>query len=301
MYRPRDTMLPCPPRPLMMDRRWKTNVELAPNCPRCASPKTKFCYYNNYSLSQPRYFCKSCRRYWTKGGSLRNVPVGGGCRKSRRGKSDRLPSSQSEPIPYRPSSSLSSSDHPQINHFNNSCLSHRADCHDIDLAVVFAKFLNHDSHFDLEPPLVEQELPNDVDASFNLSHSSNHIQFTEEDDLIIEDQRLSDLSPESQLIDREPSQVFQGKIQQQEIIPQFMSADPNCFGLPALLSNEAVQGVLWSDIPAVQNFTWQSPQLPEFETVQSAGDHSMFYPNQLNDNWSLFDLSSYGASQEPET
>ncbi|KAK4762155.1 hypothetical protein SAY87_030039 [Trapa incisa] len=48
---------------------------------------SKFCHYNNYSLTQPRYFCKGCRRYWTKGGSLRNIPVGGGCRKNRRGKS----------------------------------------------------------------------------------------------------------------------------------------------------------------------------------------------------------------------
>ncbi|XP_058206228.1 dof zinc finger protein DOF4.6-like isoform X2 [Rhododendron vialii] len=54
--------------------------EQALNCPRCNSTNTKFCYYNNYSLSQPRYFCKSCRRYWTEGGSLRNVPVGGGSR-----------------------------------------------------------------------------------------------------------------------------------------------------------------------------------------------------------------------------
>ncbi|KAK4762872.1 hypothetical protein SAY87_013507 [Trapa incisa] len=54
------------------------------NCPRCDSTNTKFCYYNNYSLSQPRYFCKSCRRYWTKGGTLRNVPVGGGCRKNNK-------------------------------------------------------------------------------------------------------------------------------------------------------------------------------------------------------------------------
>ncbi|XP_073010710.1 uncharacterized protein [Typha latifolia] len=53
-------------------------------CPRCDSTNTKFCYYNNYNLSQPRHFCKSCRRYWTKGGVLRNVPVGGGCRKSKR-------------------------------------------------------------------------------------------------------------------------------------------------------------------------------------------------------------------------
>ncbi|KQK06036.1 dof zinc finger protein DOF5.1 [Brachypodium distachyon] len=70
---------------LVDPRRYRPNVEVAPNCPRCDSPNTKFCYYNNYSLSQPRYFCKGCRRYWTKGGSLRNVPVGGGCRKNRRG------------------------------------------------------------------------------------------------------------------------------------------------------------------------------------------------------------------------
>ncbi|KAL8158599.1 hypothetical protein V2J09_000136 [Rumex salicifolius] len=62
-------------------------------CPRCDSTNTKFCYYNNYSLSQPRYFCKSCRRYWTKGGTLRNVPVGGGCRRNKR------PSSSSSPSP----------------------------------------------------------------------------------------------------------------------------------------------------------------------------------------------------------
>ncbi|XP_023527390.1 dof zinc finger protein 2 [Cucurbita pepo subsp. pepo] len=54
------------------------------NCPRCKSTNTKFCYYNNYSLTQPRYFCKSCRRYWTEGGSLRNIPVGGGSRKNRK-------------------------------------------------------------------------------------------------------------------------------------------------------------------------------------------------------------------------
>ncbi|XP_050228178.1 dof zinc finger protein DOF1.7-like [Mercurialis annua] len=53
------------------------------NCPRCDSTNTKFCYYNNYNKSQPRHFCKSCKRHWTKGGTLRNVPVGGG-RKNKR-------------------------------------------------------------------------------------------------------------------------------------------------------------------------------------------------------------------------
>ncbi|KAG2728860.1 hypothetical protein I3843_01G218500 [Carya illinoinensis] len=68
-------------------------------CPRCDSTNTKFCYYNNYNLSQPRHFCKNCRRYWTKGGALRNIPVGGGTRKNaKRG-----------PKPKRSSSSSSSS------------------------------------------------------------------------------------------------------------------------------------------------------------------------------------------------
>ncbi|CAA7391911.1 unnamed protein product [Spirodela intermedia] len=71
-------------RPQLMERRPRPPREHALNCPRCQSTNTKFCYYNNYSLSQPRYFCKTCRRYWTEGGSLRNVPVGGGSRKNKR-------------------------------------------------------------------------------------------------------------------------------------------------------------------------------------------------------------------------
>ncbi|KAH9663388.1 Dof zinc finger protein DOF3.4 [Citrus sinensis] len=51
-------------------------------CPRCESTNTKFCYYNNYNFSQPRHFCKSCRRYWTHGGTLRDIPIGGGTRKN---------------------------------------------------------------------------------------------------------------------------------------------------------------------------------------------------------------------------
>ncbi|KAL6652210.1 hypothetical protein ACP70R_011135 [Stipagrostis hirtigluma subsp. patula] len=69
------------------ERRARPQKEKALNCPRCNSTNTKFCYYNNYSLQQPRYFCKTCRRYWTEGGSLRNVPVGGGSRKNKRSSS----------------------------------------------------------------------------------------------------------------------------------------------------------------------------------------------------------------------
>ncbi|CAH2079897.1 unnamed protein product [Thlaspi arvense] len=52
-------------------------------CPRCHSMETKFCYYNNYNVNQPRHFCKKCQRYWTAGGTMRNVPVGAGRRKNK--------------------------------------------------------------------------------------------------------------------------------------------------------------------------------------------------------------------------
>ncbi|CAN8254932.1 unnamed protein product [Cochlearia groenlandica] len=52
-------------------------------CPRCKSMETKFCYYNNYNVNQPRHFCKACQRYWTAGGTMRNVPVGAGRRKNK--------------------------------------------------------------------------------------------------------------------------------------------------------------------------------------------------------------------------
>ncbi|KAL6991091.1 hypothetical protein U1Q18_009211 [Sarracenia purpurea var. burkii] len=83
-------------------------------CPRCDSLNTKFCYYNNYSLSQPRYFCKACRRYWTQGGTLRNVPVGGGCRKVKRSKpsSSGGDNSRSQPPP-----TLASPPHPPPHEF----------------------------------------------------------------------------------------------------------------------------------------------------------------------------------------
>ncbi|KAK0604244.1 hypothetical protein LWI29_013682 [Acer saccharum] len=89
--------------------------ETALKCPRCDSINTKFCYFNNYSLSQPRHFCKTCRRYWTRGGALRNVPVGGGCRRNKKSKStSKSPASSTEKLQMgsnnstTPSSSLPS-------------------------------------------------------------------------------------------------------------------------------------------------------------------------------------------------
>uniref|UniRef100_A0A7N0RG05 Dof zinc finger protein n=1 Tax=Kalanchoe fedtschenkoi TaxID=63787 RepID=A0A7N0RG05_KALFE len=92
----------------VMDQKKHEHRQTSLSCPRCDSTNTKFCYYNNYSLSQPRHFCKACKRYWTRGGTLRNVPVGGGSRKSH-SKRVRKPSSSS--IPHHPPPSSASSSH----------------------------------------------------------------------------------------------------------------------------------------------------------------------------------------------
>jgi hypothetical protein len=65
------------------DKTQQKQLEKIVTCPRCDSLDTKFCYYNNYNINQPRHFCKNCQRYWTAGGTLRNVPVGAGRRKNK--------------------------------------------------------------------------------------------------------------------------------------------------------------------------------------------------------------------------
>ncbi|CAL9768860.1 unnamed protein product [Musa acuminata subsp. burmannicoides] len=126
--------------------RSKPHVELSPRCPRCGSCDTKFCYYNNYSLSQPRYFCKGCRRYWTMGGSLRNVPVGGSSRTNRR----RMPSrvSGAPPVAREPSYG-----HQPQNHGTEGS---------VDLAALYATFSSRCPQ--LEPGLVVPVLPEDIDS-----------------------------------------------------------------------------------------------------------------------------------------
>ncbi|KAE8700233.1 Dof zinc finger protein DOF3.2 [Hibiscus syriacus] len=114
------------------ERKARPQHEEAVKCPRCESTNTKFCYYNNYSLSQPRYFCKSCRRYWTKGGTLRNVPVGGGCRKNKRSSSKR---SQDQPLTptNNPLITTTTTHLPPLNYDTN------------DLSLAFARLQNQPS------------------------------------------------------------------------------------------------------------------------------------------------------------
>ncbi|CAN4089639.1 unnamed protein product [Withania somnifera] len=108
---------------------WKSNVELAPRCPRCGSTNTKFCYYNNYGLTQPRYFCKGCRRYWTKA-------------KSRRGKSSSSTIHHQHGLISRNLGHGVCSNPTNIAHneSTSNSLDHRGPS--IDLALVYSNFLN---------------------------------------------------------------------------------------------------------------------------------------------------------------
>ncbi|CAL9211190.1 unnamed protein product [Musa hybrid cultivar] len=118
-------------------------------CPRCDSTNTKFCYYNNYNLSQPRHFCKSCRRYWTKGGALRNIPVGGGTRKnSKRSNSysSSAASNSKRPNPPKPPSSLP--DLPKPDPVSLTYPPLDPDRHLLDMTGSFSSLLASDGHFE---------------------------------------------------------------------------------------------------------------------------------------------------------
>ncbi|PON62350.1 Zinc finger transcription factor [Parasponia andersonii] len=138
------------------ERKPRPHPEQALKCPRCDSTNTKFCYYNNYSLSQPRYFCKACRRYWTKGGTLRNVPVGGGCRRNKRSSSSSSSSSSISKLRAQ-DNSLTPNPNPLIAHHLPVVPSLGYDSNDLSLAFARLQkescgqlgFDDHDHHLSI--------------------------------------------------------------------------------------------------------------------------------------------------------
>ncbi|CAL1412723.1 unnamed protein product [Linum trigynum] len=253
-----------------VDRNWKPHLEIAPDCPRCASPNTKFCYYNNYSLSQPRYFCKGCRRYWTKGGSLRNVPVGGGCRKTRR-------SSKSSLAPPPPL---------ENNHGGGDSSS--SSTSNIDMAVVFANFVNPD----LVPKVEAGGLTDHCGVSNSNSNSqSNSISSTPEsgdqDGILLPpaaaggSYEFFDLFREDGFL--EAAGIGGGAEQNQE-------STMNALGLQSLLGDEMAQleVALWSTMAAGNDpapdaaAAWEPAQ--EQQGFEEAGDFG------VANNWGCYDL-----------
>ncbi|KDP43031.1 hypothetical protein JCGZ_25217 [Jatropha curcas] len=273
-------------RPLPMERKWKSHVELAPNCPRCASTNTKFCYYNNYSLSQPRYFCKACRRYWTKGGSLRNVPVGGGCRKTRRAKAVRASQTDRVVSLNNYSRDLTSSSVDSFTQENQT-----SNGSDIDLAVVFAKFLNQDS-------------------SVNPNEFSNS--------LTVEKEKVSDLIQESDdFLEGLPPVLLveDGQQENQDSIQEFIeSPEMDAFGLQTFLGDqEMVHEALWSDQEAAtlsNVLTWESTLLQQQQQQERTQEFDSFTvedqlkasaANLMSDinSWYSFDPSGFEIFSRP--
>ncbi|KAJ1395772.1 Zinc finger, Dof-type [Sesbania bispinosa] len=264
------------PIPTPMDRssssRWKPSIEVAPNCPRCASTNTKFCYYNNYSLSQPRYFCKGCRRYWTKGGSLRNVPVGGGCRKSRRGKSAKHPKTEGS---FHGSDDRESSIGDQHNQTNGhvSC--------DIDMALVFAKFLNQE-----KSNIGEEQF--ESEATNNGSTSSN--------DAVIQPQKKSSDEAVGDTLE--------------ELSLSGIDELEGYFGAGGCDDEDVVQDVLWPhDATMSSSVMWQTPSMmqTQLEDLELELEYSLPFNedgqllpisstsstvNLISDSWSSFDFST---------
>ncbi|KAM1736642.1 hypothetical protein FF1_014936 [Malus domestica] len=151
-----------------LERKARPQKEQALNCPRCNSTNTKFCYYNNYSLTQPRYFCKTCRRYWTEGGSLRNIPVGGGSRKNKRSSSlNNSPSTTSN----NSSSSSASKRLPDLIHQNPKINQSQ------DLNLTFPS-TNQDFRTIISDHLLNhhhQQFPNNNINNENTNKQQNHI------------------------------------------------------------------------------------------------------------------------------
>ncbi|KAI3464636.1 hypothetical protein Pfo_021299 [Paulownia fortunei] len=287
MFTSEYSILECPPiRPLVMDRtttKWKcSNIELAPNCPRCASSNTKFCYYNNYSLSQPRYFCKGCRRYWTKGGSLRNVPVGGGCRKSRRARATRQGGGADYAAPTLSPVCVGSTNESE----SGAC---------IDMAAVFAKYVNQN---------VENEESLSPGAS---SGSSDNVQASSLDmDSQMEDITMFEYQKPMDLISGADDQI-------QQVLPQFsmhqdidgqdfVYQDSNAFELQqGILGDELAADIIWSEGTDLPNFGSQSQPMVQVQDfgLFSPDDQFRISANLVTDNWGSFELSAYELFSTP--
>jgi hypothetical protein len=84
-------------------------------CRYCNSTDTKFRYYYKDNIGQPRYSCRTCRRYWTESGSPRNVSLGGGSGKKRRSTSS-LSSASASASHYLENPSMATNKNPKPAH-----------------------------------------------------------------------------------------------------------------------------------------------------------------------------------------
>lgn len=159
-------------------------------CPRCDSSNTKFCYYNNYSLSQPRHFCKACKRYWTRGGTLRNVPVGGGYRRNNSNRRSnnttliKIPSTIDTSISSSPSTPSSTpnttSSNSTLNHNISPMFYGLSSSNSCDVNLPFSRFnisrLSTSSGYDFQPQMNTIGLG--FSSGFTSSEANDHNGYT---------------------------------------------------------------------------------------------------------------------------
>ncbi|KAJ6946011.1 hypothetical protein NC651_000936 [Populus alba x Populus x berolinensis] len=156
-------------KPPALERKVRPQKEQALNCPRCNSTNTKFCYYNNYSLTQPRYFCKTCRRYWTEGGSLRSIPVGGGSRKNKRSSASSSSSSKKLPdLVSPPTLSQTSTENHKIH-----------EGQDLNLAFPSTQGIRSFSELIQFPSINENNNKTQISSSTSASTNTSHLSALE--------------------------------------------------------------------------------------------------------------------------
>ncbi|KAJ8754588.1 hypothetical protein K2173_010194 [Erythroxylum novogranatense] len=285
-----------------MEKGWRPNAEISPSCPRCGSTNTKFCYYNNYSLTQPRYFCKGCRRYWTKGGSLRNVPVGGGCRKNRRGKSLRLSTdiANSKPSGYGSDHLIRSNCGHRGSSSVESSSSMVADGSHIDIALVYANFLNPQPESKSSSGVERTEFSSDLGRSLEFTNSISNTAFEPcvhlaEDSGVLGCLTIADMPAEAPLSDNDRLTYYGGLTdpthtnQDSDHLAQYCSSHGTSnYALPPLPGEEMTvpQEMLWPN----------SRNTMDYHSLQV--DHQAVFgpetqdPNMLFGNWSPFELSN---------
>lgn len=216
--------------------------------------------------------------------------MGGGCRKNRRGKASRVPTAER---------GSGNSDSQPGGKSEGVAPPGRTSGGEIDLAVVFANFLNHDSG--LEPEGAGSAMSDQTDAAGNVSGALN--SDARHEDMALECGTSLDLMGELQLLE-DHAQLFDGGEKQihEDSIQELIAChhdDAPAYGLPTLLSSEAAQEGLWSDAQALQNLTCQPVmQLQEFDSVPFY-DHSKVSPNLIGEFWGSFDLSGYEIFSRP--
>lgn len=224
---------------------------------------------------------------------MRNVPVGGGCRKKRRGRSVRV--SQADRVSlsyYHRNSSSSSGDDPSSEDYSKEG---GANGSDIDLAVVFANFLNQNSGIDHDPNLVGSESLRDDDHERNALSDHSQISSNTAEDLLEPVELLEGLVL--------PDHQVHQQLQEEDIIQNFMASQHHHdmsvheFGLQGLLG---VEDVFWSNATTTSltstttnSFTWQEL---DNSFPSDDDDHmkiSTTTTTLCSDNWSSFDFSGF--------